>query len=68
MIDTLIYVMVVFIDTTKVSSNRFQDAFNEADRKFNIEMMRQASLEAVNEAVGKKTYTVKLLDLYRKED
>ena len=70
MIDTLIYVMVVLIDTTSVD-NRFEKAFEEADRQFRIEMMRQASHEAAMSAArkgGKKTYKVKILDLYRKEE
>lgn len=72
MIDTLIYVMVVMIDTTVVN-NGFYKAFDEAaDRKFKIEMLRQASREAVHEAAHnvrrKNTYQIKILDLYRKED
>lgn len=68
MIDTLIYVMVVLIDTTSVE-NRFEKSFDEADRMFNIEMMRQASHEAAHEAAYKsKTYRTKILDFYRKED
>lgn len=72
MIDTLIYVMVVMIDTTVVN-NGFDMAFDEAaDRKFKIEMLRQASREAVHEAAHnvrrKNTYQIKILDLYRKEE
>lgn len=72
MIDTLIYVMVVMIDTTVVN-NRFDKTFDEAaDRKFEIEMLRQASREAVHEAAHnvrrKNTYQIKILDLYRKEE
>ena len=67
MIDTLIYVMVVMIDTTVVN-NRFDKAFDEADRKFKIEMLRQASREAVHNVRRKNTYQIKILDLYRKED
>lgn len=72
MIDTLIYVMVVMIDTTVVN-NGFDKAFDEAaDRKFKIEMLRQASREAVHEAAHnvrrKNTYQIKILDLYRKEN
>lgn len=70
MIDTLIYVMVVLIDTTNVE-NRFEKDFQEADRQFKIEMMRQASHEAVKSAegkVGKKIYRTKVLEFYRKED
>lgn len=37
MIDTLIYIMVVLIDTTAVPENRFEKVFEEADRQFNIE-------------------------------
>lgn len=69
MIDTLIYVMVVFIDTTAVE-NRFEKAFEEADRRFCIEMLRQASHEAAQEATkkaNKKTYQTRLLELYREE-
>ena len=67
MIDTLIYMMVVMIDTTVVN-NRFDKAFDEADRKFKIEMLRQASREAVHNVRRKNTYQIKILDLYRKED
>lgn len=68
MIDTLIYVMVVMIDTTVVN-NRFDKAFDEAaDRKFKIEMLRQASREAAHNVRRKNTYQIKILDLYRKED
>ena len=68
MIDTLIYVMIVFIDTITVE-NRFHEAFEEADMKFKIEMMKQASHEASREAAYKsKTYRTKILDFYRKED
>ena len=71
MIDTLIYVMVVMIDTTAVN-NGFDKAFEAADRKFKIEMLRQASREAVHEAAHnvrrKNTYQIKILDLYRKEE
>lgn len=72
MIDTLIYVMVVMIDTTVVN-NGFDKAFDEAaDRKFKIEMLRQASHETVHEAAHnvrrKNTYQIKILDLYRKEE
>lgn len=67
MIDTLIYVMVVLIDTTTFE-NRFQKAFEEADQKFKIEMMRQASHKAAQEAAGKKNSKTKILKLYRKED
>lgn len=66
MIDTLIYVMVVFIDTTAVEQ-RFQKVFDEADKHFRIEMMHQASHEAALE-VGKKKYRMKVLKLYRKDD
>lgn len=70
MIDTLIYVMVVFIDTTAVE-NRFQQESDEADRKFRIEMLKQASEEAAKEAARntcKKTYRMKVLDIYRKKE
>lgn len=70
MIDTLIYVMVVFIDTTAVE-NRFQQEFDEADRKFRIEMLKQASEEAAKEAARKtckKTYRMQVLDIYRKKE
>ena len=72
MIDTLIYVMVVMIDTTAVN-NGFDKAFDEAaGRKFKIEMLRQASRETVHEAAHnvrrKNTYQIKILDLYRKEE
>lgn len=70
MIDTLIYVMVVLIDTASVG-NRFEKAFEETDRHFRIEMMRQASHEAAMSAAqksGKKTYCTKILEFYRKED
>ena len=70
MIDTLIYVMVVLIDTTAVE-NRFEKASQEADRQFKIEMLKQASHEAAQEAArkaGKKTYKMKILDLYRKDE
>lgn len=70
MIDTLIYVMVVLIDTTAVE-NRFEKAFQEADHQFKIEMLKQASHEAAQEAArkaGKKTYKMKILDLYRKDE
>jgi len=63
-VDTLIYVMVVLIDTT-ATSNRFENAFSEADRQFNIEMMKQASREA---AYGIRKPKTKILDIYRKED
>lgn len=66
MIDTIIYVMVVLTDTTVVEK-RFTDLFEEADRKFTIEMLRQASKEAAEEAAGKRKRT-KILELYRKED
>lgn len=69
MIDILIYVMVVLIDTTAVK-NRFETAFQEANRQFKIEMLKQAAHEAAQEATrkaGKKTYTMKILDLYRKD-
>lgn len=67
MIDTLIYVMVVMIDTTVVN-NRFDKVFDEANRKFNIEMLKQASHEAaINAGKKNKTYQIKILDLYRKE-
>lgn len=67
-VDTLIYVMVVLIDTT-ATSNRFENAFSEADRQFNIEMMKQASREAAIEATGKtRKLRTKILDIYRKED
>ena len=69
MIDTLIYVMVVLMDTTAVE-NRFEKAFQEADRQFKIEMLKQAAHEAAQEATrkaGKQTYTMKILDLYRKD-
>lgn len=65
MIDTLIYVMVVMIDTTVVN-NRFDKAFDEAAFKF--EMLRQASREAAHNVRRKNTYQIKILDLYRKED
>ncbi len=71
MIDTLIYVMIVLIDTTYVPGNRFKKDFEEADRQFNIEMMRQASHEAAMEAAqksNKNTHHVKVLKIYRKED
>lgn len=70
MIDTLIYVMVVLIDTTS-TENRFQKAFEEADRKFTIEMLRQASKEAAMSAAGKgrrNENKVKILSIYRKDD
>lgn len=67
MIDTLIYVMVVLIDTTTYD-NRFQKTFEEADRRFNIELMKQASHEAALEAAGKGASKVKVLRFYRKED
>ena len=68
MIDTLIYVMVVMIDTTVVN-NGSDKAFDEAaDRKFNIEMLKQASHEAAHNVRRKNTYQIKILDLYRKED
>lgn len=67
-VDTLIYVMVVLIDTT-ATSNRFENAFSEADRQFNIEMMKQASHEAAVEAsTGIRKHKTKILDIYRKED
>lgn len=67
-VDTLIYVMVVLIDTT-ATSNRFENAFSEADRQFNIEMMKQASHEAAIEATEKtRKLRTKVLDIYRKED
>lgn len=66
MIDTLVYVMVVLIDTTAVE-NRFEKAFQEADRQFNIEMLKQASHEAARKA-GKKTYKMKILDLHCKDE
>lgn len=66
LIDTLIYVMVVLIDTT-ATENRFDKAFLEADRKFRIEMLRQASREAV-ESASRKTEKTKVLKIYRKED
>lgn len=65
-IDTLIYVMVVLIDTT-ATENRFEKAFQEADRKFRIEMLRQASREAAESARWKIEKT-KILKIYRKED
>lgn len=71
MIDTLIYVMIVLIDTTYVPGNRFKKDFEEADRQFNIEMMRQASHEAAMEAArkaNKKMYSTKVLNIYRKEN
>lgn len=69
MLDTLIYVMVVLIDTTEIE-NRFKKEFEEADRQFCIEMMRQASHEAVIETAMnvKKTHRTKVLKIYRKED
>lgn len=67
-VDTLIYVMVVLIDTT-VTSNRFENEFSEADRQFNIEMMKQASREAAIEATRKtRKLRTKILNIYRKED
>lgn len=66
LIDTLIYVMVVLIDTT-ATENRFEKAFQEADRKFRIEMLRQASREAV-ESARQKTEKTKVLKIYRKEE
>lgn len=66
LIDTLIYVMVVLIDTT-ATENRFEKAFQEADRKFRIEMLRQASREAA-ESARRKTEKTKVLKIYRKED
>lgn len=67
-VDTLIYVMVVLIDTT-ATSNRFENEFSEADRLFNIEMMKQASREAAIEAAnGIRKPKTKILDIYRKED
>lgn len=71
MIDTLIYIMVVLIDTTAVPENRFEKVFEEANRQFNIEMMRQASYEAAMEAArkaNKKMYSTKVLNIYRKEN
>lgn len=71
MIDTLIYIMVVLIDTTAVPENRFEKVFEEANRQFNIEMMRQASHEAAMEAArkaNKKMYSTKVLNIYRKEN
>lgn len=70
MIDTLIYVIVVLIDTASVG-NRFEKAFEEADCRFRIEMMQNASHEAAMSAArkgGKKTHNVKILDLFRKEE
>ena len=66
LIDTLIYVMVVLIDTT-ATENRFDKAFLEADRKFCIEMLRQASREAA-ESASRKTERTKVLKIYRKEE
>lgn len=66
LIDTLIYVMVVLIDTT-ATDNRFEKAFQEADRKFRIEMLRQASREAA-ESAKRKTEKTTVLKIYRKED
>ena len=63
MIDTLIYVMVVFIDTTVVE-NRFQLAAAEANRKFHIEMKASRDADKSN----KKVYRTKILELYRKEE
>lgn len=68
-IDTLIYVMVVLIDTT-ATENQFDKAFQKADRKFRIEMLRQASREA-SESASRKTKKIektKVLKIYRKED
>ena len=62
--------MIILIDTTAVE-NRFEKAFEEADRQFKIEMMRQASHEAVLEAArkaGEKTYRKKVLEFYRKDN
>lgn len=67
MLDTLIYVMIVLVDTTHIE-NRFEKEFNEADRMFRIEMLRQASHEAAKSAKEKTTYHTKLIKLYRKED
>ena len=66
LIDTLIYVMVVLIDTT-ATDNRFEKAFQEADRKFRIETLRQASREAA-ESARQKTEKTKVLKIYRKEE
>lgn len=66
LIDTLIYVMVVLIDTT-ATENRFDKAFQEADRKFHIEMLRQASREAA-ESARRKTEKTKVLKIYKKEE
>lgn len=65
MVDTIVYVMVIFIDTTVVQ-NRFQLAAEEATRKFHIEMMQQASRDA--DKSNKKVYRTKILELYRKEE
>lgn len=70
MIDTLIYVMVVLVDTA-IIENRYDNNFYDANRLFRIEMLKQASHEAAQEASRKvinKTYTMKILDLYRKDE
>lgn len=66
MIDTIVYVMVVLIDTTEVE-NRFQKLFEEADRQFRIEMMMRSSREAAQKASNKKN-KIKIINIYRKED
>lgn len=66
LIDTFIYVMVILIDTT-ATENRFDKAFQEADRKFRIEMLRQASREAA-ESARRKTEKTKVLKIYKKEE
>lgn len=67
MIDTLVYVMIVMIDTSVVN-NSFDKVFDGADRKFNIEMLKQASHEAAHNVRRKNTYQIKILDLYRKDE
>lgn len=66
MIDTLIVIMLVMNDTLQ-HINRFEKAFEEADKKFNIELMKQASKEAVKSAT-KKTYIQFLKIVGRKEE
>lgn len=68
MIDTLICVMVVVLDTAAITNNKFDKLFDEADRQFNIVMMRQASHEAAAKAAREVGKAYKILKIYRKKD